>query len=313
MVVTLRLLFCCLVHGRTNTCCCSFLQREDKTERHHHDILALRPVSPCDESNLYPMTEVCNCLTTTVLDGWGGTCCSRTLRHAHKMGNHLSRKVLTWEVWSNLRTATDTFRFSKPSHDYRDVVIVRDLYSTIVSGYLYHRKGFECWLDALGRPSNVSTIDTRWWDTIRTTTPFPVRNKRSLCQYLVDESEEDGLHLYTHMSLHFWFKFMAAQYAFSQSMDDENRTMFLCFDQLSSLDTQMVSLQRMVDHLWPGVHNFRFPENIASNATYTGAHSTSDIADDYKSKLREKVAKLDELYFDREVATINALFHCKDM
>ncbi|GKY93299.1 hypothetical protein MPSEU_000297400 [Mayamaea pseudoterrestris] len=280
---------------------------------HHRDKFSQRPESACDESNLHPMSDTCNCLTTTVMDGWGGTCCSRTLRHAHKMGNHLAREALPWEVWSNLRIATDTFRNSKPIHDYRDVVIVRDFYDTIVSGYLYHKKGHECWLDAFGQPSNVSTIDTQWWETIRTVMPFPIRRKRSLCQYLVDESDEHGLHLYLHMSFNYWFKHMAAQHAYVQSLGDDNRTMFLCFVELASPITREASVLTIVAHLYPGIHNFRLAAAIATNATYryVGAHSTKDVADDYKVRLRETVAQLDEKYYKGDVANINALFSCK--
>ena len=225
------------------------------------------------------------------------------------MGNHLARKSLSGEMLSNLRVATDTFRYTKPDHDYRDVVIIRDLFSTIVSGYLYHKRGHECWLDAFGGPSNVSTIDTRWWETIRTAMPFPIRKKRSLCQYLVDETEENGLHLYTHMSLHFWFRHIAAQYAYSQSVDDGNRTMFLCFDRLESNDTRGDSVQRMVAHLWPGGHNFRSSSSL-SNGNYAGGHSTKDVARDYKTGLRDTAARLDLQFYAGEIASINSMFDC---
>ena len=303
-------MFYAIVKLTYNCILCLHFQGPESQRANIPDGVIRRTESPCDESNVYPMTETCNCLTTSVLDGWGGPCCSRSLRHAHKMGNHLARKSLASEIWSNLRVATDTFRYTKPDHDYRDLVIVRDLFSTIVSGYLYHKKGHECWLDAFGRPSNVSTIDTRWWETIRTTMPFPIRKKRSLCRYLADESDEHGLHLYTHMSHHFWFKHIAAQHAYSQSADDGNRTMFLCFDRLASNDTQGISVQQMVAHLWPGGLNFRSSSALVDNGNYAGAHSTKDVAQDTKASLRDTAVRLDLQYYAGEIASINALLDC---
>lgn len=255
------------------------------------------------------MTDSCNCLRTTVLDGWAGTCCSRTLRHAHKMGNHLAREALTHQVWSNLRIATDTFRYEKPEHDYRDAIIVRDMYSTIISGYLYHKKGHECWLDSFGRPTNITTIDNRWWETIRTVMPFPVRRKRSLCRYLAEESVEHGLHLYAHMSLFFWFKHLVLQHSYSRTPDDANRTFFLCFGELSSGESQQSAVSRIINHLWPGAHNFRF-QSIPLMKNYNGSHSTKDFSENYKAALRRHVAKIDEKYYSGEIAALNSLFGC---
>jgi hypothetical protein len=171
-------------------------------------------------------------------------------------------------------------------------------------------------LDAFGKPSNTSTIDSRWWDSIRTVMPFPIRQKRSLCQYLVDESEDHGLHLYMHMSLHVWFRQMSAQHAFAQTVQDRNRTLFVCFDQLSSLDTQQHVVHHMIQHWWPGGQNFRLSELQSSNSnnnngTYAGGHSTQDVAADYKASLRERVMELDRRFYSGEVARINALFDCR--
>jgi len=41
-----------------------------------------------------------------------------------------------------------------PLQDFRDAYLFRDLFESLVSGYLYHRSGRECWLDPEGRTGN---------------------------------------------------------------------------------------------------------------------------------------------------------------
>lgn len=71
-----------------------------------------------------------------------------------------------------------TYNLALPQTDYRDVIVLRDLYSSILSGYLYHHKGFECKMedkirDYLGE-----------WEKHLSYQLQPPANGRSICQYL---------------------------------------------------------------------------------------------------------------------------------
>jgi hypothetical protein len=96
--------------------------------------------------------------------------------------------------------------------------VARDLYEMIVSGYLYHRSGRECWLDMYGRAQvndNVLT-DGTWLDQIQQqpwnnntdgeSSSWPDVNNRSLCHYLAQESEADGMLVYTNYAIERWYR-----------------------------------------------------------------------------------------------------------
>jgi hypothetical protein len=93
-----------------------------------------------NERMVEPRTDDCNCLTH--IDG-RGPCCSRVFRRPHKMGVILSKQLLRERGGQYLRWLTDKFRLSAPiqGNDYRDVVLVRDFYAAVVSGYMYHKAG----------------------------------------------------------------------------------------------------------------------------------------------------------------------------
>lgn len=79
-------------------------------------------------------TEECNC----VVDNNGrGPCCVRYYRRPHKMGNIQSLELLPDGVRDLIRITSSDFLTRPQEYDYRDVVLVRDLYSAIISGYLY--------------------------------------------------------------------------------------------------------------------------------------------------------------------------------
>jgi hypothetical protein len=83
---------------------------------------------------VHPPSKDCNCI---VDDNGRGPCCVRYYRRPHKMGNVQSLQLLPDGVRNLIRITSSEFVTSKPLYDYRDVVLVRDLYSAILSGYLY--------------------------------------------------------------------------------------------------------------------------------------------------------------------------------
>ena len=45
--------------------------------------------------------------------------------------------------------------------DYRDVIVTRNIYESIASGYLYHKTGKECWLSSHGLPESFQKYYSR--------------------------------------------------------------------------------------------------------------------------------------------------------
>ena len=80
------------------------------------------------------MSDDCNCLVDT---NGRGPCCVRYYRRPHKMGNIQSLSLLPDGVRDLIRITSSEFLTHSPPYDYRDVVLVRDLYDAVISGYLY--------------------------------------------------------------------------------------------------------------------------------------------------------------------------------
>jgi len=91
------------------------------------------------------------------------------------------------------------YLINPPMVDYRLVLVVRDIYASLVSGYLYHFTGRECHLDHYGDPlpegQNPFANVKRWHRYLKGELD-PPRRGRTLCQYLADESERAGMKAY---------------------------------------------------------------------------------------------------------------------
>jgi len=181
-------------------------------------------------------------------------CCERVARRSHKMGHILSLKL--FHPYSGINLAVlGTSRSEPPPHDYRDVIISRNIYHSLVSGYLYHKTGRECWLDADGNSylggvyPDVLSYD--WERLIKTTTVDPPKNNRSLCQYLAEESEKDGLRMIIDLSFEKWYNAVidSYDYALSAGSNDNNRTLFLCYEDLAADETQNSTLHQALAFL----------------------------------------------------------------
>lgn len=89
------------------------------------------------------------------------SCCARRLLKTHKMGFILSSELVGQGRVEGVQVrvqnkGTGGFlsveEFLETERDFRTVFWQRNLYSTFISGYLYHKSGHECWVDNYGRP-----------------------------------------------------------------------------------------------------------------------------------------------------------------
>jgi len=68
-------------------------------------------------------------------------CCSRVLRRTHKMGSVMS--TFLFRSFPEIGTVWDpayyNYTTSLPTTDYRDVLLIRNLFDSLVSGYLFHK------------------------------------------------------------------------------------------------------------------------------------------------------------------------------
>lgn len=156
-------------------------------------------------------------------------CCKRRILRTHKMGCVMTKDLFDAydgssssqsQAGGQIRRVTEphsyTYTKGLPRQDFRDVLVLRNLYDAIVSGYLYHIDGRECWKTGKGEPIQNPETESKpylqkWYEYLSYDIVDPPRRNRSMCQYMADESEENGMRAYvgkfTFLALHFALQF----------------------------------------------------------------------------------------------------------
>jgi hypothetical protein len=264
----------------------------------------------------------CNCRSPTAA-AFMPECCQRVALRAHKMGTILIEELFADVdgVRKPVSIKPELFP-SDPTRDYRHVAMVRNVFEAMVSGYLYHLSGKECWLDIHGIPySDPSAAkSTRFgpWEASVVESGFnfsyPAPNGRTICQYLVDETRENGMAVYIAAALH--KKYLGLQQYYDQARERElrdgyARTKFICFEAAEDPAQQETVFRTMTDWLFPGGHSYEYPvrKALPSNQTYQGSHSTSREPQ-LRQSLRDLVRKLDHEIFHGYLATLQSDIKC---
>jgi len=242
---------------------------------------------------------------------WNNTsdeCCDRKILRAHKMGVVLIRDLIQnpFHVESAIIHPSRIANQTKP--DYRHVVITRPIYDSIISGYLYHKSGRECWLDQNGNARSKNK--TFEWESKLSQTPRKPPRNRTLCAFLAEESEQDGVSVVVDLALSAWYAGLVPHKKLVEQVEtnDNRHTLFVCFEELSNPTTQRTTLQKIMNWLYPGGHDFSMPLE-AKQASYKGGHSTtSDAA--VRKRLYGLVKRYDEELFNGIGATASSMFGC---
>lgn len=287
-------------------------------------------------------------------------CCERTVRRSHRMGFGLTQELfLQQKIQSNTASSSSSslyqaqnikvvkFFRSAPPHpktgasDYRDVIFVRNIYDSLVSGYLYHRTGRECHLDPKGRPTppayQKGALFNRDWGryflTLRADQypPDPPIHDRSFCDYLAQVPEEAGMRVLIEVFFKRWYNDLLenVDYANNQIELDLHRTHLLCYADLLR-DRQGV-MNRGMEFLFPQPFSAdnkepstqEQPSEDENEANkYKGvnednrhrklATSLTDSDPDRDARLRQLIQKLDREVFDNLVANAQAKLNCPE-
>jgi hypothetical protein len=147
----------------------------------------------------------------------------------------------------------------KNGGDFRMILITRNMYDALISGYLYHKSGRECWLGANGQQASISHVraehSLNWEnDLLPAMPPVVPRNGRSICKYLAEESEQDGLRAFIEFSLVWYWKLLLQFYKLAFQPDSKwyGRFGFACYEGFADSGTERVAIGRMMDFLYPG-------------------------------------------------------------
>mmetsp|Transcript_18979 Transcript_18979/g.38160 ORF Transcript_18979/g.38160 Transcript_18979/m.38160 type:complete len:681 (+) Transcript_18979:93-2135(+) len=266
-----------------------------------------------DRNGSKPTKRSCSCMNSSP------RCCERSILRDHKFGTFLLTKLFDRPQGISFSSIDESSFPDDRNADYRHVVLFRSLYESMVSGYLYHRSGRECWLDTNGvrfnDPEFRHPFEIMWEDYVHqplddTAMSMPPTNGRSFCTYLDEEKEEVGMRIYMDFALKSFYSGLAS---YLRTVDDQkqtrdyDRSMIVCYQELSQPDAQAVTFQHIVDWLYPGGHEFPMPPEMEHE--YSGGHSTSK-----DSTVRERLYNIVKAYdvklFNRTLESTNKLFGC---
>lgn len=308
------------------------------------------PAAVADEEGVVPRGEDkegggCSCrspssslLSASVSSSSSGSaakprtsCCLRAVISSHKFGTVLKSKFFDPYPFIVQQPFRDNVIPDDLHQDYRHVAFVRNLYSALVSGYLYHKSGRECWLDHLGR--NVPWNRTSPYAALGQTTfewmrpavrkkfllsggPTPPRNNRTLCQYLADESMEDGMRVYMGVANSLWYARILPYLDKAQQrqihthngshVPGNNHTLFVCLEEASNPQQEEAVFDRVVDWLYPGGHNLTFPESVSG----ASGHETPHDDPDQRRALMDLAKQYDQEHYGYIFRQMNGHFRC---
>ena len=283
-----------------------------------------------------------------------GPCCKRVIYRSHKMGSVLVSQLLRKFGLSQNVMVTDqipmprnfSFQQEQTLHQ-RDAVVIRNLQDSIVSGYLYHKQGRECSTNFMGKvkdnftysmlkvnwtkylayqeadelvlteedhrmmeEANVSPLDQLQWPNHG----WEPVGGRNICEYLEEESEEDGLRLFTEFALNYWYgSVIRFHERVTKKQNPGNpRVLFVCYEDLAGDPvTQARTVQNLMDWLFPGAagsgQTYRVPKKMQQE--YMGNHSTSRDPE-LRQRLAAIVQRLDATLFGNRIARADETTGC---
>lgn len=245
----------------------------------------------------------CSCLKSTAPK----KCCDRTLQRQHKFGWVLANRLFGIPPKEIALKKASVENFPEEGvRDYRHVVLVRNVHSAIVSGYLYHKSGHEC----SDKPIHKWTTATEWIKML-SHVERPFSTNLSLCAYLANASESDGIKAYADASLRIYRNNIPIWNEVQKRVkqDGEEKAIFVCMEDLSNPDTQLGTYEEVMKWFYPGGQNFTIPAQLLETERYQGNHATSHDPM-LHSRLVALVKEHDLNVFDQQISHIQSLLKC---
>ena len=196
----------------------------------------------------------------------------------------------------------------------QSVVVARNVHESIVSGYLYHRSGHECWVSQDGVPNPYPSGGNDWlrrtaWPKSVTAVPFDKRfvKNPNLCEVLAAVPQRVGLGIYAEFALR---RFIMDPVSLRLSRDgNPMRVLYVCMEDLAKGGIQRdAMLEEMRGHL-EGVP--RGVRTARRQLAYNGSHSTFGmVTAEEREQLLALVSSFDREYFNGTLRRAQALFQC---
>ena len=202
------------------------------------------------------------------------------------------------------------------------VMFVRNIVESVVSGYLYHKSGRECWLDAFGDPKGTPGTDYYAWSHFFLSWPaygsdFWKRrivdkqgrykhSTKNLCEILRDTEMQIGVWIYAQVVYDHYYR--DALHAFEYYTKRGQNVLYLC----------MEDVQRNVPDAVAKMRAFHNGEAIPASprrsnkqvGDYAGGHSTSKNKS-LREKLKAIVRDVDRKQLGSKLARLQQIFRCE--
>jgi len=237
-------------------------------------------------------------------------CCKRDILRSHKMGTVLTKKLFdAYKPQIMAKNKVELFHYwdHLPESDYRDVIVFRNIYSSLVSGYLFHREGKECTRD------NWRTFlaGGEWINHVGyALEPHP--DGRHLCAYLEQTTEEVGMRAYVEWVFKYYYAGILSHWALGQEVPEVmERTRTLCYEDFMSPERDRKSIDAVLSHWFNGTDTYEpFPGDLPGHVgEFTGDHATSHDPN-LRTRLKELIFKIDREHYNGEIEWLSATLPC---
>ena len=127
----------------------------------------------------------------------------------HKFGFVLGHELAA-NVWGHEKASKDFSREMDPNHNVTkpSIFLVRNLFDAVVSGYLYHKAGKECTVQAnSNRHRHKPTREVKqWFKHVETQNFTKAESHMHICDVLKHRTERDGVYLYAEFAWRLWYQ-----------------------------------------------------------------------------------------------------------
>lgn len=254
-------------------------------------------------------------------------CCERCVFWSHKMGAAMLKPLL--QPFENIKlcdfegntgtwTAWDQEHLFSPNTDYRDVIVLRNIYDTLVSGYLYHLSGRECWTDWYGRAEKgVVSPFTKDWQRFLTSHINDSSHEEAptICHYLANHTHEEGMRAYIDWVFHAYYEGTFTQWALVHGLQCphvQERTRMVCFENLEGTSPSATNtLNDMLHFLSNGnlsYHSQQQGDKEAQGADRSGHATSKDVT--LRKQIRQVIDHVDKLYYNGDIAWLDSILPC---
>ena len=131
----------------------------------------------------------------------------------------------------------------------------------------------------------------------------PPHKQRSLCLYLADTSMKNGLKVYIDWVFSVYYN------AIDEWDGDRDKTLHVCFEDLTNQNRDLDALQKMQDFFFPAKDVPKYDGWRPGAEVYAGGHATSSDPS-LRNEIKRTVLELDASVFKGKLAAFQKRYPC---